>query len=83
MATVRNLRHNAEFFVHLNPDFLLEVGREYLRHCDSEPAAREEASPTSLLLTKVRRQLRTLSLASPCELSDGLKPLPGLSMRAV
>jgi len=65
MATVRTLRHNVEYFVHLNPDFLLEVGREYLRHCDSEPGARDEASPTSLLLTKVTKLLHIVAKQVP------------------
>ena len=37
MRQLRHLPYNDEYFVKLNPDLLLEVGREYLRFCGPEP----------------------------------------------
>ena len=66
MATVKTLVHDVDYFVKLNPDFLLEIGREYLRHCgNGEGSAMDEGSPTALLLSRASKLLHVVAKQVP------------------
>ena len=67
MATLRGVPFGVDYFTKLNPDFLLEVGKEYLKHCQEEPSAAEDASGTSMLLSKAMKlfQIVTKQVSPP------------------
>ena len=63
MSNIENLPHDADYFGKLNPDFLLEISREYLRHCTGEQSGGsvDEQSPTALLLSKASKLLQLVA----------------------
>ena len=53
------------YFVKLNPDLLLEVGRAYLSHCGAEPEVLDPSSPDAIVLAKATRVLQTVATQAP------------------
>ena len=43
--------------MHLNPEMLLEIAQEYLRHCAADPEAADPASPGAAVLSKATKLL--------------------------
>ena len=46
--------------MHLNPEMLLEIAKEYLRHCAADPEAADPASPGAAVLSKATKLLTLL-----------------------
>ena len=46
--------------MHLNPEMLLEIAQEYLRHCAADPEAADPASPGVAVLSKATKLLTLL-----------------------
>ena len=46
--------------MHLNPEMLLEIAQEYLRHCAADPEAADPASPGAAVLSKATKLLTLL-----------------------
>ena len=66
MSQIEKLPHDVDYFFMLNPDFLLEIGREYLRQCSGEPgAASDDSSTTALILSKASKLLQLVAKQVP------------------
>ena len=68
MSGIENLPHDVDYFWKLNPDFLLEISREYLRHCTSDNApgsSLDDSSPAALLLSKASKLLQLVAKQVP------------------
>ena len=46
--------------MHLNPEMLLEIAKEDLRHCAADPEAADPASPGAAVLSKATKLLTLL-----------------------
>jgi tetratricopeptide repeat protein 21B len=63
LEAVKELKPSAEFFVKLDPDFVLDLARLYLMYCPSDPpSAGDAASP---VLGKACKLLESLTKAVP------------------
>jgi tetratricopeptide repeat protein 21B len=63
MGLIRRLPYDMEYFVALNPDLLLEIAREYLRHAGEE--SRDEHSLAAAALTKATKLLHIVAAQVP------------------
>jgi len=71
MRAVRKLPYNDEYFVKLNPDLLLEIAREYLKRCGSEPQVLEGGSAGEIVLSKATKLLEMVVTKQVPGLLDG------------
>jgi tetratricopeptide repeat protein 21B len=66
LAKARKLPLGSAFYTSLNPDFLLEIAREYLKHCgEADGSALDEGSRAAQLLGKATRVLHEVAKHSP------------------
>ena len=65
MRVVDRMPFSEQYFVKLDPVMMLEIGREYLRHCGPEPEVHEEMSQQALILGKATQLLQLVVSKAP------------------
>jgi len=65
MGALRKQAHDVSYFVKLNPDFLLELAREYVGHVGTEPEVREASSDEAVALGKALKLLEIVRKQVP------------------
>ena len=65
MKALRGAPLDHGYFVRLNPDFMLELGRQYLKYAPAEPEVLDARSAAALILSKASKLLELLVRKAP------------------